>query len=285
MSKNKNEVRAFINYYLWNETSASEIKALGFIEYHRFYKTKIDRDHDKILNFFCSNFDLSSTLISYSKLLYDKDNKRWLEIEDAFDIELLDLLLALGIASSVFLEDLSIRCKNFVILGGDSFVLNEDSQNVQACDFNLYLQIMRDKVIPLSEVCVNPETLKFAKENSDTIKDDLSADDKKALLLSWWEDGMPDNNEYSITKEIFKGFLDGETMSDLILLVYRLYSHKLSSATLSKMIEGGNIYSQLLSIKAIHERLSSEGKKAMECNIREMFEELSKFKQKKKRLN
>ncbi len=274
----KMDIQAMINKY---KTTKEGINALGFLSYHTFDKEKIAEDYESINAFFRENFDLNHRVINYQGLLKDAEGSIWLEIATVFDLELLDELIAFAIAAEVFEENLTFRYEETYFNIDIIALLNEDPESLEYYDEEEYLKVMKRRVLPTFKLQLSYDTL--ARYEKDQLEDDLSIERKRELLLSWWEEGMKDDeDEYTLA--VFKEFLNDANFNRTMYLVYKLYSQNETSLKLSEMIKRGAAYSTLIMAGATYYHSTPEAKKEINAGIKAMFAELNKMDQKKKRL-
>ncbi|MDE6141833.1 MAG: hypothetical protein K2G03_04440, partial [Bacilli bacterium] len=255
MIKDKKTIQAMIYRYMTNEEG---INALGFISYHTFDKELIAKDSESINDFFRENFDLNHRVIKYCDLLKDASGKIWLSIDNLFDLELLDELIALGLAADVFEENLTFRYDEFLFNIDLIVLLNEDPENLEHYSEEDYLELMNERIIPGNKLQVSKTTLDYYSQKQ--IEQDYSIERKKELLLSWWNQGMK-NEEDESTIEIFKEFINGSNLNGIIYLVYRLYSQNETSKKLSEKIKRGEAYSETIMAGALYYHSTPEAKK------------------------
>lgn len=269
MIKDKKQIHAMIYRYLTDEKG---IKTLGFISYHAFNKELIAEEFELINDFFRENFDLNHPVIKYGDLLKDSNGEAWLEIKDIFDLELLDELIAFGIAANVFNENLIYRFE-------DTVYYPEDLQHY---DKEGYLRIMKEMALPLSRLEVSDNTInRYCKIATQS---DYSLQRKKELLLSWWESGMKDEDDEE-TRRVFVELLESEYITTIIYLIHLMYLKNETSLKIAELIKNKEIMRFLNFVGAIYFRISPEDKEELFDSIREMFNKLSNLYQKKKRLN
>ena len=278
MIKDKKDIQAMINKY---KTTKEGINALGFLSYHTFDKEVIAEDYESINDFFRENFDLNHRVINYQDLLKDATGSIWLKINTIFDLELLDELIAFGIASNVLTENLVFRYdesfNRLDLLG----VIKEDPEDLQQHTEQEYLKIMKRKVLPDFRLLVSDNTLKLYEK--DQLKDDYPIERKKELLISWWNQGM-EGEEDDYTREAFLEFLTAPNINGIIYLVYQIYSQNETSLKLSELIKRGAAYPQIILSGARYYHCPPETKKEINEGIKSMFDELNKMDQNKKRL-
>ncbi len=218
MIKDKKDIRALINRYLTNNEG---IKALGFISYHTFDKELIESDYESLNVFFRENFDLNHRVINYQDLLKDASKNTWLKINDVYDLELLDELIALAIAANVLTENLLFRYEEAFGQLDLIALINENPEDLQHYSEQEYLKVMNRRVLPTFKLLVSEYTLSCYEK--DQLKNDYSDEIKRELLLSWWDQGM-EGHDYSETRETFLEYLSTTNLMGIIQFIYQLYS-------------------------------------------------------------
>lgn len=277
MIKDKKDIQAMINKYLTDERG---INALGFISYHTFDKELIAEDYESINDFFRGNFNLYHSFIHYQDLLEDESGKTWLKINTIFDLKLLDELIAFGIVSKVFNENILFR---FHEAANFDFILNEDPENlVRFKEDGNYIKSMKNIVISKSALEVSEETIR--RYEKVTLNDDYSIERKKELLISWWDEGMKDEEDEQ-TREYFLELLTASDLNGIIYLVYNLYSQNFAAVILSELIKLGSVIPELKIARAEYYHYTLENKKKLDNLIKEMFDKFNEMDQKKKRLS
>lgn len=277
MIKNKSELRSIIYKYTTENIGTN---ALGFIEYHTFDTKLIKRDMAEINKFFRDNFNLNKNVIHYRDLLKDERGRNCIEISSILDIELLDELIAFGIAANVFTENLMYRYRES--LGSPILLplLNENPEDLKNYTEQKYINAIKFYVLPHFCLDVSEYTLS-QYENYDG----YSIERKKELLLSWWDEGMEGLEDPYMTRELFMAYLESEMLEDLIPFISNLYSQNKTSASLSTMIKNGDLVMRLMILKLSTSSAPKELKDQFNAEIKHMFDELNNRDQKKKRLN
>lgn len=278
MIKDKREVQSVISKYMTNDEG---INALGFISYHTFNAELLKTDSKKVSDFFRGSFDLNHRVINYNDLLKDTSGKTWLTIDNIFDLELLDELIALGIAAKVFEENLVFRYDHFVFNIDLVALVNEEPEDLQFYSEEEYLDLMKKRIITSGKLQVSKTILDSYEHEQ--IENDYSIERKKELLISWWEQGMKNNDDES-TRNKFLELLDTQNLNAIIYLVYNLYSRNETSLNLSELIKRGAIYGQIIMAGALYYHSTPEAKKEINEDIKKMFDKLNGLDQKKKRL-
>lgn len=277
MIKDKKDIQAMINKYLTDERG---INALGFISYHTFDKELIAEDYESINDFFRGNFNLYHSFIHYQDLLEDESGKTWLKINTIFDLKLLDELIAFGIVSKVFNENILFR---FHEAANFDFILNEDPDNlVNFKEEENYIRLMKNRVIPKSTLEVSEETIRHY-ENV-TLNGDYSIERKKELLISWWDQGTIGIDDKE-TRDTFLQLLESEYVYNLIDLVWYIESHDGSTYNLAEFIKRGKILEALNYVDSLYNNSSPKNREVIKKGLQEMFDKFNEMDQKKKRLS
>lgn len=277
MIKDKKDVRAYINKF---KCDGDGVNALGFISYHTFDKTKMSEGFESINDFFRKNFKINKRTIKYVDLTFDETDNMWLNIETIYDIELLDELIAFGIASGVLVENLLYRVEEVAFSPYNIELLNEDPSDLELHSEQVYIKGIKRLILPTSKLDVSEETL--ARYRKETIRRIYSPERKKELLMAWWDRGV----DHPENREIFSQLLDQDIAEDLILLVFSLYSSGLTSANISELITRGQISGQLVFTHMLYKNASENGKKDIQEGVQEMLDAFDNIeKEKKKRLS
>ncbi|MDE6292926.1 MAG: hypothetical protein K2L98_04515, partial [Bacilli bacterium] len=199
-----------------------------------------------------------------------------------YDLELLDELIALAIASNVLNENLYFRYEESFCQLDLIALINEDPEDLQHYSEQEYLKVMKRRVLPTFKLLVSEYTLSCYEK--DQLKNDYSDERKRELLTSWWNQGMEGHDD-SQTRETFLEYLSAPNLVGIIHFIYQLYSKNDTSLKLSEYIKRGMAYPQIIMAGALYHHSSPEAKKELNEGIKEMLDELNKISQKKKRLN
>lgn len=279
MIKDKKEIQSLINRYKSEEYG---IKALGFISYHNFDRRLIEEDYESINDFFRENFDLNHRVIKYRELLSDSSGKTWLEINTIFDLELLDELIAFGIASKVLNENLQFRYDELLYYMELMPLINENPENLEHYTEEEYLDSMKRFVLPCFKLEVSNETL--ARYKKAQLTNDYSLERKKELLISWWDHGMKNSSAES-TRTMFLELLDSQNINALAYLILNLDSRNATSQELSESIKRGSVMPQILMAGALYYHSTPEVREEIDAELKKMFDKFNGLDQKKKRLS
>lgn len=278
MIKDKKEVQSIIFKYI---TDDEGINALGFISYHTFNAELLKPDAEKVSDFFKENFDLNHRVISYKDLLKDASGKTWLTIDNIFDLELLDKLIALGIAANVFEENLVFRYDHFINNIDLVALVNEDPENLEHYSEEDYLSLMKKRIIPSGKLQVSKTILVLYEQEQP--KNDYSIERKKELLISWWDRGMKNSNDES-TRAKFLELLESQNINAIAYLVLNIESRNATSQELSESIQKGVVMPQIIMAGALYYHSTPEAREEMDDELKKMFDKFNELTQKKKRL-
>lgn len=278
MIKDKKEVQSIIFKYI---TDDEGINALGFISYHTFNAKLLKPDAEKVSDFFKENFDLNHRVISYKDLLKDASGKTWLTIDNIFDLELLDKLIALGIAANVFEENLVFRYDHFINNIDLVALVNEDPENLEHYSEEDYLSLMKKRIIPSGKLQVSKTILVLYEQEQP--KNDYSIERKKELLISWWDRGMKNSNDES-TRAKFLESLESQNINAIAYLVLNIESRNATSQELSESIQKGVVMPQIIMAGALYYHSTPEAREEMDDELKKMFDKFNELTQKKKRL-
>ena len=284
MAKTKKEIEDFISNYLSYSFDDSDYAVEGITRYVGLNKEKIIQDKETIIEFFVNNLCLGER--DYSSMLYgtvlkdDKDNV-WNNLESMDDLELLDEVIALGIAADVFIDRLYDRFYTMRLLGQSAiFLLPEMFRFNSISEEEAYLTSFKNTVAAKGYILKNVELL------DKYLGIDETKELYKELLDYWWvitkDASVPDE-----TIEIFRRIVNS-LFDDIVNVVVSLnISNQGAKELYDLMLIPYGVYNLISEVHYKIESFSPEEKERFENIKKNFFDKLKRrydADQKKKKL-
>lgn len=228
MAKNKKEINDFCKEYISLNEYGTNI--CGITEYKCIDDYKVEKDQDKIISFLINNFSINSVTIEYENLTFNEKGERWTNVSSLSDIDILNKLIALGIACGLFKENLTIRLNIIELLKNYGKYLNPESFNLDdPIILESYLKVFREHVLPIGYIEVDKDHLSFYGKRKN-----FSDAEIRELILYWWNVGNYPPNPKVIKK--FNELLENR-LHDLLDAIVYLNILGQSAATLNMNLD------------------------------------------------
>lgn len=200
----KKGVKDYVSKYIsYSDDKETIIPCETLTRYVCYDKSLIEQDKQTIIRYLIENFGIDNINISLDRLCVTRDNITWNDLKDMSDVNILEDLLGLGIATGLIIDDLRMRFAVFARLGGDNLYLCPElcpdliGREIDG-DFELeYVEYMKKEILPLYSFGIDRKKLEDENKVSFT-------DEEKRELMRFWFYQINELNVDEDAKRIFE---------------------------------------------------------------------------------